>query len=90
MNQIQQRIHRAVSTSGIAPRLAKVREELAARQAQREARRALEREIAGYTSVSDLADLQAALGRSGTEADEVREILQRHQSTLDHRRLRAC
>lgn len=48
----------------------------ASRRAARAERRSLERELAGYTSPSDLADLEATLARySDEETAEIRTML---------------
>lgn len=60
--------------------VATVRDELRERRQEREARRTLERELASYTTESDVNDLLRALnGQDGAAADQVREILLRNQ-----------
>jgi hypothetical protein len=60
--------------------VATVRDELRERRQVRAARRTLERELASYTTVSDVNDLLGAMsGQDGAAADEVREILLRNQ-----------
>ena len=59
--------------------VATVRDELRERRQERAARRTLERELASYTTESDINDLLGALsGQDGVGADEVREILLRN------------
>jgi hypothetical protein len=74
-------------TYALGPLLAEVRDEYramrviraslrAARRAARAERKSLERELAGYTSPSDLADLEAILARySDEETAEIRNML---------------
>jgi hypothetical protein len=68
--------------------VASVRDELRGRRQARAARRTLERELAAYTTTSDVNDLLGAMrGQDGPEADRVREIVLRNQ--LRHSLLRA-
>jgi hypothetical protein len=61
------------------PVLAGVRDELRERRAARREYRALERDLASYTSRSDVDDLLAVLDRqNGPEAERIREILNRN------------
>jgi len=58
-----------------------VSQHLQARREARAARKQLERELAGYTSPSDLADLYAVLDRgTDLETAQVREVLNRVRS----------
>jgi hypothetical protein len=58
---------------------AAVRDELRELREARRQYRALERELATYTTRSDVDDLMAALDREGgPEADQIREILNRN------------
>jgi hypothetical protein len=60
--------------------VATVRDELRERRQERAARRTLERELATYTSPSDVNDLLALLSdQDSPDADHVREIVLRNQ-----------
>jgi hypothetical protein len=57
------------------------REGLRIRKAERRRRQALARELAGYTSPSDLLEIEAVLERhTDAEAAEVRRILDRQRA----------
>lgn len=61
------------------PALADVRDELRERRLARREYRALERDLASYTSRSDVDDLMAVLDhQNGPEAEQIREILNRN------------
>lgn len=61
------------------PALAGVRDELRERRLARREHRALERDLASYTSRSDVDDLMAVLDhQNGPEAEHIREILNRN------------
>jgi hypothetical protein len=74
-------------TYALGPLLAEVRDgyrgmrairasQRASRRAARAEHKSLERELAGYASPSDLADLEAILARySDEETDEIRRLL---------------
>lgn len=60
--------------------VATVRDELRERRQERAARRSLERELASYTSPSEVNDLLALMSDvDSTEADAMREVLLRQQ-----------
>ena len=60
--------------------VATVRDELRERRQERAARRGLERELASYTSPSEVNDLLTLMGNADTaEADAMREVLLRQQ-----------
>jgi hypothetical protein len=62
--------------SSMAPLWQELRAELSSRRRDRAARRVLARELAGYTSPRDLADLEAILDRHPEhEAAPVRRLL---------------
>ena len=64
------------TTDSRGPLWAAIREELRDARAARAARKTLERELAGYTSPSDLNDLDAILDRySEDETSDIRRIL---------------
>jgi hypothetical protein len=61
--------------------LAGVRDELRDRRQARANRRALERELASYSSRSDVDDLLAMIGdQTDPDAELIREILNRNQA----------
>ena len=65
-----------ITTRSPAPLLATIREELRATRKARAARKALERELASYTSLRDLNDLDAILDRhNDQETAAIRRIL---------------
>jgi hypothetical protein len=60
--------------------VATVRDELRERRQERAARRSLERELASYTSASEVNDLLTLMSDvDSTEADAMREVLLRQQ-----------
>lgn len=60
--------------------VATVRDELRERRQERAARRSLERELASYTSPSEVNDLLTLMSDvDSTEADAMREVLLRQQ-----------
>jgi hypothetical protein len=60
--------------------VATVRDELRERRQERAARRSLERELASYTSASEVNDLLMLMSDvDSTEADAMREVLLRQQ-----------
>ncbi len=62
--------------SPISPRLAAIRDELREAREARAARKALERDLASYTTQADLNDLGAILDRhSDEETADIRRIL---------------
>lgn len=64
------------TTTTRRPFLATVRDELRQRRLARREYRDLARELASYTSRSDINDLMAVLDReAGPEADRIRQIL---------------
>jgi hypothetical protein len=64
------------NTSPVAHLWASVRDELREARAARAARKALEHDLAGYTSQADLNDLGAILDRhSAEETADIRRIL---------------
>lgn len=64
------------NTSPVARLWASVRDELREARAARAARKALEHDLAGYTSQADLNDLGAILDRhSAEETADIRRIL---------------
>lgn len=64
------------TTYSLAPLWAAIREEHRRVRAARAARKALERELADYTSAADLDDLHAILGRySEEETADIRHVL---------------
>ena len=72
------------------PLMAVIRDELRSARAARAARRSLARELAGYTSSRDLADLDAILDRYGDDQTaDIRRILAARRSDLAHRRIPA-
>jgi hypothetical protein len=69
------------TTRSFGRRLTAIREEVRDNRAARAAHRSLEKEIAAYTSESDLNDLQAILDRhSDEETREIRRIMARHRA----------
>ena len=64
-----------------APLIAVIRDELRERRAARRERRALEAELATYTTAAELDDLSAVLERhTDAEAAEIRRILDRKRT----------
>ncbi|MGP8000883.1 MAG: hypothetical protein ACLPKI_26705 [Streptosporangiaceae bacterium] len=62
--------------SAVSPRLAAIRDELREARVARAGRKALERDLASYTTASDLNDLGAILDRhSDVETADIRRIL---------------
>ncbi len=62
--------------SPVSPRLAAIRDELREAREARAARKALERDLASYTTPADLNDLDAILVRhSDQETADIRRIL---------------
>jgi hypothetical protein len=65
-----------ITTRSPAPLLATIREELRATRKARAARKTMERELASYTSLRDLNDLDAILDRhSDQETAAIRRIV---------------
>ena len=64
------------TTQPLARRWTAIREEVRGARAARASRKSLERELAGYTSASDLNDLDAIIGRySEDETADIRRFL---------------
>lgn len=72
------------------PRWAAIRDEFRGIRAGRAARKSLARELAGYTSPRDLADLDAILERySDDETADIRRILAARRADLGQGRISA-
>jgi hypothetical protein len=64
------------TTQPLGRRWTAIREEVRSARAARASRKSLERELAGYTSASDLNDLDAIIGRySEDETADIRRFL---------------